>query len=195
MFEAARARIEALQKPSQESEDRTMAKNGTRSPKGRKTKLPPGVPEGAQTFGRDLPVPLGDGELQAKGAKAAKLDDECDELTSKLKSVGKELRDDLKMKRGQIRALHKEISSGTEDRKVLCYEQKDYGKGLVRVVRTDTGVEVESRVMDAGERQEALPLPRGRASRGGKAVNGAGARDEPEEGEDAEEAGGAEASE
>lgn len=173
MFEDARARIDARQRPSQENEETTM-KNGTKSPKKRAgRKLPPGVPEGANTFERPLPVALDDAELRAKGKLAAKLDDECDELDRQLKTVGKGLRDDLKMKRGQIRGLHKDITAGAEDRPVLCYEKKDFNAGLVRVVRTDTGEEVESRVMDGSERQEALPMPKGRTSRGGKAVNGA----------------------
>jgi hypothetical protein len=174
MFEDARARIEALRKPSPESEETTMTKNGTKGgPKKRAAKkLPPGVPDGANTFERHLPVPLDDAEMRAKGKLAAKLDDECDELSEKLKTVGKGLRGDLKMKRGQIRGLHKDITAGTEDRPVLCYERKDFNAGLVRVVRTDTGEEVESRVMDGSERQEALPMPK-RTSRGGKAVNGA----------------------
>lgn len=144
-------------------------KNGARS-----KNLPPGVPEGVATFKRPLPVDLTDEEVQAKGRKAAKLQDECEAIESRLKSQGKELRDDLKGKRGALRALLHDVSNGTEDRDVACWEQMDYARGEVRVIRADSGKTVEARTMSPEERQEDLPTVGGRG-RGRKA------QQEPEE--------------
>jgi hypothetical protein len=149
MFEGARARIVKLQREDHE----TMAKKN-----GRSKNLPPGVPEGANTFKRPLPVALTDEEVQGKGRKAAKLQDLCEDIESKLKTAGKELRDELKAKRGELRGLLHDVSNGTEDRDVLCWEQMDYARGEVRVIRADDGKTVEGRTMTADERQEKLPM-------------------------------------
>jgi hypothetical protein len=147
--ESARARIEAFRRKDEE----TMAKKN-----GRSKNLPPGVPPDVNTFKRPLPVALTDEEVQAKGRKAAKLQDQCEGIEAKLKTVGKELRDELKAKRGELRGLLHDVSNGTEDRDVLCWEQMDYNRGEVRVIRADDGKTVESRTMTPDERQEKLPI-------------------------------------
>lgn len=143
--ESARARIDARRK------DEEMAKKN-----GRKN-LPPGVPEGVNTFKRALPVELTDEEVQAKGRKAGKVQAQCEEIESRLKSQGTELRAELKGKRGELRALLHDIEQGTEDRDIVCWEQMDYNRGEVRVIRADTGKTVEARTMTPDERQEKMP--------------------------------------
>jgi len=146
---------------------------------------PPGVLEGAKVFKRDLPVALTDEESQAKGKKAAKLQDQCEEIEARLKSQGTELRAELKGKRGELRALLREVSTGEEERPVPCYERKDFNAGKVDVIRTDTGAVAETRIMDASERQEELPVPRPR--KGGRKADSEGEEDEGEPGVDAPE--------
>lgn len=115
------------------------------------------IPAGAHTFNRELPCDLSPEESQQKGAKAAKIEQEADDLQAEIASSLKEKRADLKAKRGAVRQLLKEIAAGTEDRTVRCYEEKDFRNNEVKVIRADTGEVVERRGMDPVERQEELP--------------------------------------
>lgn len=122
----------------------------------KKAKVQYDIPEGTATYKRQLPCKITDEESQAKGSKAAKLQDQAEELQEQLNISLKDLRADIKQKRGEIRGLLKEIAAGTEDRDVVCYDDKDFRKGEIRTHRADSGEVVDRRAMTADERQETM---------------------------------------
>jgi hypothetical protein len=48
------------------------------------------------------------------------------------------------------------ISTGTEEREVECEVRRDYVHGKVTTFRTDTGEQIDDRIMTADERQELM---------------------------------------
>lgn len=111
--------------------------------------------ETGKPFKKTLPVELTEAELSAKGKKAAKINDVIGKLELALKELKAGKTTEINEKKTARQALLHEINSGVEDRPVECVEKRDYSKGKVEVVRTDTGVVVESRTMSAEERQQA----------------------------------------
>lgn len=105
---------------------------------------------------RHLDVDLTPDEVRHKGEQlAARLRD-----LEQLELALKDYKDKHKTRVGELesvtRLLASEVRSRKETRPVECHEVKDYERGVVDLVRVDTGEVVETRGMDPGERQTRL---------------------------------------
>lgn len=133
---------------------------------------------------KKLPVRLSDDEVIERGKQ----------LVENIRKTGKaesEREAENKKRKAEIEALElitsklvDIVEKGEEDRDVECELKKDFERGVVTVVRLDTGEVVETRPMTPDERQEEMFRPRkDRAPAKGKGGNpfGDGGDEQPGE--------------
>jgi len=104
----------------------------------------------------NLPCQLTDEEVLLRAADLANIVVEVEHTEGRLKVKRSELRAEVKRGRQRAAELAKVVSTRSEQREVEVYEEPDPGAGLVWTVRRDTGQRVESRAMDADDRQLEL---------------------------------------
>lgn len=103
---------------------------------------------------RELMCKLTEGEIIARGDEMAKAELEIDRLKETRRGVNGQIAD-LSTRRNKLATI---IEEGEEARAVDCTWIEDFAKNVVRLVRQDTGAEVDTRPMTADDRQESLGL-------------------------------------
>jgi chromosome segregation ATPase len=110
---------------------------------------------GPDTETRELPCELTDAELLQRGDAMA----ECEMAIDKLKDKRSKLSKKIGEKRKERFELAEVIESGEEPRDVQCKWIEDFTHNLKRLIRQDTGKEVEQATMSAAERQLSMEAP------------------------------------
>jgi len=107
---------------------------------------------------RELPVRLSDSEkLQYGRAIAQLLEDDADAYAA-MKAAQAEHAAAKKGRALELERLRVAIQSGRELRAVEVRLERDWARGVVRVIRTDTMDDVEQRPMTMQERQRELEV-------------------------------------
>ena len=111
------------------------------------------------TEDRELPCPLNDEELLAKGDSLATTLNDV-EAEEELQATAKaEMKKRLENLHGTVARLRRQIVERREFRMVpVDIQIKDVGKGLVCETRKDTGEIVRERFMTDDERARPLPM-------------------------------------
>jgi len=122
---------------------------------------------------RELPVKLTADELVGVSRGVAECIGQIEELESQKKVATADINARLKAHRKQERDLAKKYRTGEELRMVEVEIHYDFANDVVRYVRADTSEEIDSRPMDAFDRQENMHyegdlLPPPAAKRGRK---------------------------
>jgi hypothetical protein len=103
---------------------------------------------------RLLPVKLTEPELLKRGDEMADAEVEIEKLKLDRKALNASI--EIVVKRRAM--LGHAIDRGSEDREVRCHWQEDFAKNVFRLVRQDTGDEVDTRPMTATDRMGSLPF-------------------------------------
>lgn len=109
-------------------------------------------------FKRMLPVDLTEDERLAKGDELSKTVAEYDKVEKEKKEAAATATAKLKRLRHDISDFAITLERGTEEREVDCIERLSPMFDAVEVVRTDTHNVVETRPLDARDRQDELPF-------------------------------------
>lgn len=112
------------------------------------------------TFTELLPAQLNEFELLSYGDTLARLHDEI----RGVEDSKKEIMDDFKSKLTALNAdrqrLARAVADKQERREVECEETPDYKRGIVTIMRKDTGEVVRERVLNDTERQQKFSIVR-----------------------------------
>lgn len=108
---------------------------------------------------------LGEDELRQRGADAARLVSQIDQLDEQRRLAASDYRDRIKELRGKLRELSQAVRERQEERAVPCETEPNYAAGLMVTVRLDTGEIIRSRPLTSSERQGHLFPVRGRKKR------------------------------
>lgn len=103
-----------------------------------------------RTLFRQLKCALPDWEIAHKALEIRKFELQVERIQSDARTMTKPLKE-------RIAALKTEIDDG-EERRIECQEVKEFSTNSLRVIRMDTGEEIERRALTAEERQQELPL-------------------------------------
>lgn len=103
---------------------------------------------------RELPVKLSATELLERGEQMAAAELKIEEQQLERTVITTDIN---RAKKERARLGHV-IDSGEEPRMVRCHWQEDFAKNVWRLVRQDTGEQVDTRAMTADDRQEALSI-------------------------------------
>lgn len=109
-----------------------------------------------RTFERQLPVRLTTAELEERGWSLAEERKKQRSLESAKKAAADDFKERLEANGEEIDRLAGIVHSKCEYRPVQCHEKRDYKRGVIEIVRRDTGEIVETRVMTDAERQREL---------------------------------------
>lgn len=104
---------------------------------------------------RELPCELTEAELLQRGDAMA----ECEMAIDKLKDKRGKLSKKIGEKRKERFELAEVIERGEEPRDIQCKWIEDFTHNLKRLIRQDTGEEVEQLTMTAAERQLSMEAP------------------------------------
>lgn len=110
------------------------------------------MPDREDVETRELQCTLTESELLARGAALAEAELQIERLKLKRADVSAE----IKAQRELRRELAGVIDTGTERRDVRCVWIEDFSKNCFRLIRQDTGEEVDTRAMTADDRQLAM---------------------------------------
>jgi hypothetical protein len=111
----------------------------------------------SKPFKRSLPCHLTEAEKATKFSKAGRLQTTISKVREEMKVATAGHKEKLKAHQGNLDGLLEEAESGTEERSVECYEEKDFDKKKAVVYRTDTGAVVSERTLAVEEMQEKIP--------------------------------------
>jgi hypothetical protein len=111
----------------------------------------------AKEFIQLLDVPLTDAELIVKGEKLTEQLELIDQVTAEKKESMQSYNDKLKELDEIARSYRESIENRTEKREVTCAERQIFEQNKIEIVRLDTNEVVETRAMDAADRQPELP--------------------------------------
>lgn len=103
-----------------------------------------------------IKVPIDKDIIQLKRAKLFETEKEIDRLKAKKREVSQEFTDKLKEASEQRKALLEQIESGLQEVTVPTLEKPDMRRGMMLVVRTDTGEAVDERALTVQERNVDL---------------------------------------
>lgn len=103
-----------------------------------------------------LPVQLSDEEVRLRGEELAAKRKEWEAVKAEAKAAAQAAKSQLDELDTDISELARVVRARTEWRDVEVIEQRDFDRGLVETIRTDTGEVVRSRAMTGGERQITL---------------------------------------
>lgn len=105
---------------------------------------------------KELRCKLTKKELDVKHSELTRVLDEQDAAEAAFGQVKADHKRGLKLLGERVECLRRDLRSGTEDRPVDCEEKVDERRGIVEVVRLDTGETIDSRAMSMQERQTGL---------------------------------------
>ena len=103
-----------------------------------------------------LSCDLTDSEIQNYSNELARVTSEQAEIEAEKKEVLSDFTAKLNKCVADSRVLARKVTTRKEERQVECDYEYDYAKGLVFIVRTDTGVTISQRKLTDDERQERL---------------------------------------
>lgn len=109
---------------------------------------------------KKLPVKLDDDELLERGKQLVENMRKVGVAEEEREAENKKRKGDIAFLEGITARLATSIRTGEEDRDVECEIRKNFSTSSVTIVRIDTGEVVDTRVMDAAERQEELYEPK-----------------------------------
>lgn len=104
----------------------------------------------------NLKVVLTKEEKEKKVSELLQVMNTKDASEAQFNSVKKSHQAEVKDYERQIEHLRNVVDTGAEWRDVECSQTFDYKRGMVDIIRVDTGAKVRSRVMKEGERQAQL---------------------------------------
>lgn len=107
-----------------------------------------------QRLVKRLPVNLTEEERVAFGQQLSRLVNDATAAKESRKAANAEWNQKVSEIEVQMQTTAQCIGTATEVRDVECEEKFDFGRGVVYLVRTDTGEEVEKRPMQEWERQK-----------------------------------------
>lgn len=110
----------------------------------------------AKRFSESLMCQLTPEQVAERANRAARLQHDADELTSKLASETKRYKTSIQRSTMEQHRLLDEVRTRQGYRPVECERQPDYEAGLLRTVRLDTGEIVRQRQLTPEERQTLL---------------------------------------
>lgn len=105
---------------------------------------------------RRLVCALTDAETLARATELAKTHDEIATLKLQKKAAADSFKAKIELKTQREQELIDVLRSREEQRDVRCVERPEFRLGQVDIVRLDTGAVIETRVMEAHERQPDL---------------------------------------
>ena len=103
---------------------------------------------------RELPVPLTAEEKSEAEGKIAVLVVERDAIQTELDALGAKHRKRLREIKKEESRLARERTTGTKLAQVEVEEVKNFETNTVKIVRKDTGAQIEERAMTAKEREQ-----------------------------------------
>lgn len=103
-----------------------------------------------------LPCVLTDEEKAAMGDKLAEQTQEMLDLETEKKALAVIFNNQIKEKKGLIKEMSAQITSGAQERHVKCDEVPEWEKDRIRVIRQDTGELVREREILPEEKQETM---------------------------------------
>lgn len=109
-----------------------------------------------KTFTRTLPVRLTERELLDRGESLALERFARNHCDAQRKAAAAGFKEQLEVFEAEIDRLAGIVREKAEPRPVACRNVRDMNRGVIEVVRTDTGEIVESRVMTEMERQTRM---------------------------------------
>lgn len=104
---------------------------------------------------KELPVKLTPAELLHYGDQMA----DCEMAIEKYKAERSRIGDAIRAEQGARLRLAKFIDDGTEPRRVLCRWIESISENCKRLIRQDTGEEVDVEALTAADRQMSLQSP------------------------------------
>lgn len=105
---------------------------------------------------------LDDDELRQRGADAARIVSQLDQLDEQRRLAASDFRDRMKELRSKLREISAAVRERQEERMVACETEPNYAAGLMVTVRLDSGEVIRSRPLTSEERQGHLFPLRGR---------------------------------
>jgi hypothetical protein len=102
---------------------------------------------------RHLSFVLTEDEARERGRELAKVTQAYDEKDAEKKESAKKFKDELEDLDKERCRLQRVLLSGTEDRPVECTWSVDHARGVMRLIRDDNDLCIESRPMTDDERQ------------------------------------------
>jgi len=105
---------------------------------------------------RSLSCPLSDEDLKLRAHKLASAVKKYDEVESEKKAHAERFGSELKTIGEEINQLATVVKSRSEFRPVECVWKEDHKTSMMRLIRTDTNTEIDSRAMTASEKQVKL---------------------------------------
>ena len=107
---------------------------------------------------RDLRVKITKAEKLAKGDAMALAFHDAERLEVEAKTKAADYKGQIADKKKRAKELGEDIRLNSERRSVECVEERDYDRSHVRLLRADTGEEVDSWKMTEQETQQKLGL-------------------------------------
>lgn len=123
--------------------------------------VPNGDFEFVENQERNLPVSLEQAEMAERGQMLGQLGVEIEDLKQVRKDAASEAQAEINGKETHRRDLQKVVAAGAETRPVNCRKEINWGANVVRVIRVDTGEVVDTRAVEADERQASLGMESG----------------------------------
>lgn len=111
-----------------------------------------------RTFERQLPVRLTQGELEERGWSLSEANKIRRRIDVEKADANDTFKTRIKTADEEIYRLSEIVHSKSEYRPVLCHEARDYKRGVIEIVRRDSGEIIETRVMTEAERQRELSM-------------------------------------
>lgn len=115
------------------------------------------MPQPTKTI-EQLPVALTPEELLVRGKMAASLGVQIYEKKEAQKAATAAAKVEIERLEDEQGKHLQEIHTGNETRPIECFEQPDFARNMVDILREDTGAVIRSRPMHPNERQTAMDL-------------------------------------
>lgn len=112
---------------------------------------------------RELPVPLTDPERLQLGQDMAAAQSKAEQTERDKDAADKAFKGQIEAAYADVSDVAQKLRFGKVHRTVSCQHMMDYRLGRIRVVRMDTGEEIESRSMTSQERQMGMSFGDGKA--------------------------------
>jgi hypothetical protein len=109
-----------------------------------------------ETITETMPIALTEAEKARFGELTGKAVEDLSEMKYAAKDAAAESKKKIKKQEEEIYRLSRIVSTGIEWRDIECEVLKDYARGIVRVVRCDTGEVYKERRMTKDEQQMAF---------------------------------------
>lgn len=106
---------------------------------------------------RELRVAVKPEELRELGTKLAREVQDLADTEARHATAKKSMKEDEEARTMSINRLSRVVATGIDYRPVKCAREYDFARGVVTIVRLDTGEVAATREITDHERQESLP--------------------------------------